>query len=205
MPSAARASSSPSDAGTLLFTGYLATEPVADYAGAGLAGPVYRIAFTAISDEWLLDKQTADPHRRGLRASPAARCSAHLTNRTAAGQLTTIGVAIDKPVGVFAPEPAAPWSTNAAQIAGSTYAAYRALNGALVTQPIGTVTHTLDFDSGAGDGTLQVAALKTAMVKELANDVTLSGEIEPSAFVTEMFSGDGTTSVFPLARRTIPR
>ena len=43
--SAAPASSSASDAGATLFTGYLATEPVAEYAGTGLAGPVYRTAF----------------------------------------------------------------------------------------------------------------------------------------------------------------
>src|SRR6185437_12837497 len=42
-----------SDAGTMLFTGYLATEPEAVYAGAGVAGPVYRYAFDAVSDEWL--------------------------------------------------------------------------------------------------------------------------------------------------------
>ncbi len=47
-----------SDNGTVLFTGYIATDPVAEYAGAGLAGPVYRIAFSAVSDEWLLDKQS---------------------------------------------------------------------------------------------------------------------------------------------------
>ena len=58
-----------------LFTGYIATEPVAEYAGAGLAGPVYRVAFTAVSDEWLLDKQTAHPDRRWVSQSRAARCS----------------------------------------------------------------------------------------------------------------------------------
>ena len=47
-----------SDSGAVLFTGYLATEPVPVYVGTGLAGPVYRVAFTAISDEWLLDKQS---------------------------------------------------------------------------------------------------------------------------------------------------
>jgi hypothetical protein len=50
-----------------------------------------------------------------------------------------------------------------------------------------------------GDGTLQVAALKTSSVKELANDVTVSGEMEPAAYVTETFAGDGTTTVFQLS------
>jgi hypothetical protein len=51
-----------------------------------------------------------------------------------------------------------------------------------------------------GDGTLQVAALKTTSVKELANDVTVSGEIEPAAYVTETFAGDGTTTMFQLSQ-----
>jgi hypothetical protein len=58
------------------------------------------------------------------------------------------------------------------------------------------VTHALSD----GDGTLQVAALKTASVKELANDVTVSGEMEPTAYITETFAGDGTTTVFQLSQ-----
>jgi hypothetical protein len=187
-----------SDAGTLLFTGYLATEPVADYAGAGLAGPVYRIAFTAISDEWLLDKQSLTLTGDGF-ALAGGTLLANLAARTAAGQLNTSAVTSGNPVGVFTPQPAQPWSANAAGIAAGSYAAYRALAGGLSMQTVGSVTHTLDFDSGDGGGTLQFASLKTATAKELANDVTLSGQIEPGAFITEMFSGDGTTSVFQLS------
>ena len=186
------------DSGAILFTGYLATEPVPVYAGVGLAGPVYRVAFSAISDEWLLDKQTATLTGAGF-AVPAGTLLATLTNRIAAGLLTTAGIANGNHVGVFEPEPAQPWSTNAAGIAGSTLAAYRVLSGALSLNPVGSVTHALDFDAGQGDGTLQVAALQTTMVKELANDVTLSGAIEPSAYVTEMFSGDGATTLFTLS------
>ena len=186
------------DSGTILFTGYLATEPVPVYVGAGLAGPVYRVAFAAISDEWLLDKQTATLTGAGFAVAGGTLLST-LTTRTGAGLLTTSGVVNDKHVGIFTPEPAQPWSTNAAAIASSTYAAYRALNGAPGMQTVGSVTHTLNFDDRSGDGTIQVAALKTSMVKELANDVTLSGQIEPSAFVTEMFSGDGTTTIFHLS------
>src|SRR5437899_10777166 len=43
--------------GTILFTGYIATEPEAVYAGMGLKGPAYRYAFNAVRDEWLLDKE----------------------------------------------------------------------------------------------------------------------------------------------------
>lgn len=187
-----------SDAEVVLFTGYIATEPVAEYVGVGLAGPVNRVAFSAISDEWLLDKQSLTLSGDGF-AVAGGTLLAKLASRTAEGQLTTSAVANGKPVGVFTPQPAQPWSTNAAGIAAGSYSAYRALAGGLSLQTVGAVTHTLDFDSGDGGGTLQFAALKTAMVRELANDVTLSGEIEPGAFVTEMFAGDGTTSIFQLS------
>jgi len=187
-----------SAAGALLFTGYIATTPVAIYAGAGLAGPVYRIAFSAVSDEWLLDKQSLTLTGAGFTVSAGSLLST-LAHRTAPGLLSTAEIQPGNPIGVFIPEPARPFSANAAAIAGSTGAAYRALAGALSTQTIGATTHTLDFDSGAADAALSVAALKTTSLKELANDVTAVGAIEPTAFVTEMFQGDGATSVFQLS------
>jgi len=186
------------DSGTILFTGYLATEPVPVYVGVGLAGPVYRVGFTAISDEWLLDKQTLTLTGAGFAVAGGSLLET-LTTRVDAGLLTTSGVLSTPLVGVFVPEPTKPWSTNAAGIAGATYASYRVLDGALILQPVGSVTHTLNFDAGEGDGTLQVAALKSTMAKELANDVTLSGQMEPTAYVTEMFAGDGTTTLFTLS------
>jgi hypothetical protein len=181
--------------GTVLFTGYIATEPEALYAGMGLKGAVYRYAFSAVSDEWLLDKQAVPMSGAGL-AQSGGQLLTTLTNRVDAGLFTTTGVMNGLSVGVFEPMQTESWSANAGGLASATYAAYRVLDGAVSLQPAGTVTHTLSD----GDGTLQVAALKTASVKELANDVTVSGEMEPTAFVTETFAGDGTTTVFQLSQ-----
>ncbi len=181
--------------GAVLFTGYLATEPEAVYAGVGFAGPVYRYAFSAVSDEWLLDKQPLPLSGPGLGQS-AGQLLTTLTNRLAASAFTTSGVAAGRNVGVFEPVQTESWSKNAGALAASTYASYRVLGGALSLQPAGAVTHTFSD----GDGTLQVAALKSTSVKELANDVTVSGEMEPTAYVTEMFAGDGTTTVFQLSQ-----
>ena len=181
--------------GTVLFTGYIATEPEAVYAGTGLKGPVYRYAFSAVSDEWLLDKQAVPLSGAGL-AQSGGQLLRTLTNRVDAGLFTTTGVMNGLSVGVFEPMQTESWSANAGGVASATYAAYRVLDGAVSLQPAGTVTHALSD----GDGTLQVAALKTASVKELANDVTVSGEVEPTAYVTETFAGDGTTTVFQLSQ-----
>jgi hypothetical protein len=180
--------------GTVVFTGYVATEPEAVYAGMGLKGPVYRYALSAVSDEWLLDKQTVPLSGAGL-GQDGGQLLTTLTNRVDAGLFTTVGVMNGLPVGVFQPMQTERWSVNAGGVASATYAAYRVLDGAVTLQPAGTVTHSLSD----GDGTLQVGALKTTQVKELANDVTLSGEEEPAAYVTETFAGDGTTTVFQLS------
>jgi hypothetical protein len=181
------------DSGTMLFTGYVATEPVAIYAGVGTMGPVYRTEFSAVSDEWLLDKQSAPPSGAGL-GEFGGQVLTTLTNRIDAGLLTTVGVTNVRTVGVFQPVQAQSWSANAGGVAAATYSAYRAVNGALTLASAGAVTHVLSD----GDGSLQIGALKLASVKELANDVTVSGEMEPAAYVTERFAGDGTTVTFQL-------
>lgn len=188
-----------SASGTVLFTGYVATEPEAVYAGVGLAGPVYRYAWSAVSDEWLLDKQPLPVLGAGLGQS-AGQLLTTLTNRVSAGLFTTAGVASGHAVGVFEPVQTESWSRNAGGLASSTYAAYRVVDGALSLQPAGMATHVLNLDGTGGGGTLQVAAFKSTAVKQLANDVTVSGEMEPGAYVTEVFEGDGTTTAFQLSQ-----
>jgi hypothetical protein len=183
-----------SDAGTVLFTGYLATEPQRVYAGVATAGPVYRIAINAVSDEWLLDKQPM-PLIAASLAESGGRTLATLASRVGSGLLSTTNVAAVATIGVIEPRQTQSWSANAGAIAGAAYSAYRAVNGALSMQPAGSVTHTLSD----GDGFFEPAALMTSQVKELANDVTLSGEMEPAAYITELFSGDGTTAAFQLS------
>jgi len=183
-----------SDNSTVLFTGYLATEPERVYAGVASTGPVYRYAFSAVSDEWLLDKQAFVTGGASL-GQAAGLALTTLTDRVGSGLFTTTGVAAGRSVGVFAPAETESWSANAGRIADSAYAAYRVLDGAISMQSAGAVTHALSD----GDGTLQIAVLKTAAVRELANDVTLSGEIEPAAYIAESFAGDGTTAVFQLS------
>ncbi len=60
---------------------------------------------------------------------------------------------------------------------------------------LGSVTHAV----GDGDGVLALSPMKTTSVRELASDVTLVGDVEPAAYISETFAGDGTTTVFNLA------
>jgi hypothetical protein len=183
---------------TVLFTGYIATEPVRVYAGEGTIGAVYRARVSAVSDEWLLDKQGSGAAKsggltlaldgRGLLERLASRA------QDGGGLAVASGLAA-RAVGAFAARVAAPWSVNASAAASASYAGYRALSGEIFLQPAGAVTHVLSD----ADGTLDVHALQIGAVRELANDVTLSGKEEPTAFVSEIFTGDGATTVFDLS------
>jgi hypothetical protein len=184
---------------TVLFTGYLTTEPVRIYAGDASMGPVYRARVTAVSDEWLLDNLGSGA---GLRDTEVLGLDGvalltRLASRVQAGGSAGVTVATASAVattGAFAARAAQPWSANAGQAASSSYAAYRALNGQVSIQPVGDVTHAFSD----ADGTLSVAELQTSAVRELANDVTLSGAEEPAAYIVENFVGDGTTTIFYL-------
>jgi hypothetical protein len=180
------------DNGTVLFTGIAATETIAVYSGEGVTGPVYRSEFRAISDEWLLDVQTVPGSGAGY-AQSSGQLLKTLTSRVDGTLLTTTGVSGSvESVGVYQPEQTLAWSANAGGLASAAYAAYRALDGALAMQTAGSTSHSFALT----DGTLNPAALTKSETKELANDITLTGESEPAAYVTEYFLGDGTTSLF---------
>jgi len=185
---------------TLLFTGYLATEPVRSYAGSASEGAVYRGRITAVSDEWLLDNLGSGAGLRDVESLGLGGTAlvAQMALRAQAGGSAGVTVGAAGTVattGAFSARAASPFSTNAANAASSAYAAYRALNGQILIQPVGNVTHFLSD----ADGTLVVSQLQTGAVRELANDVTLSGEEEPAAYISENFFGDGTTTVFELS------
>jgi hypothetical protein len=183
---------------TILFTGYVATEPVRIYAGEASDGAVYRARITAVSDEWLLDKQgSGAAQNEGVTfALDGLGLLARLTNRVQSGGsgIVVASGGTSRAVGAFAGQVAVPWSVNAGDAAGAAYAGYRALAGEVALQPVGAVLHALSD----ADGTLDVQALQVGAVRELANDVTLTGEEEPAAIVSAVFIGDGTTTEFSL-------
>ena len=188
------ASSAADAVGVTLFTGYLTTEPVAVYAGAASEGAVYRLALHAVSDEWLLDKAAAGRNTAAAFEQTSASLLTSLANHSGQGIFVPGPVTNNNLVGVFVPDLVTTWSIAAGAAAQAGYGAYRVLNRAFTLAPVAATVHAFDD----GDGSLSVSALTLSQVRELANDVTLSGAIEPTTYWTEIFSGDGTTAVFPL-------
>jgi len=196
MPSRNQSLAVTGDDGTAYFTGYLAVSPLPEFAGVGIEGPRYRIAIQALSDEVLLD-QLSLPPCKGATGETAGALITALTTRTGSTALSTQGLTLNSAVSNFVPDPGAPWSKSAGQVASQARAAYRAVNGALALASVQNTVHALNET----DGSLSLANLTfTSSVKRaLANDVTVCGEHEPVAYVTEYFLGDGVTTQFYLA------
>lgn len=182
---------------TVLFTGYITTEPVRDYAGTRSEGSAYRAKVTAVSDEWLLDRagSGAAPHDGISLALDGRTLLERLTSRVQGTGLSVASGGAARSVGAFTASDVAPWSSNAGLAASAAFAGYRAVAGQVLLTPAGAVTHAFSD----ADGTLDVSAFHTANLRELANDITVSGEMEPAAIVSELFIGDGTTAAFTLS------
>ena len=181
------------DSGIVLFTGYVATEPALSLAGEGFSGLMYEAAVSAVSDDVLLDIQGIATMTSSF-GQTAGQTLETLTSIVDPVRFTFNTVQATGVVGRFTTEPAESWSKNAGALASSSRNTYRVMSGNVTMTPVGNVVHTLN----ESDGTLQVNKLAASMVKMLANDVTVCGEEEPGAYVTEVFAGDGTTVLFDL-------
>jgi hypothetical protein len=183
------------DDGTYYFTGYIAVSPLPEYAGYAIEGPRYRIAIQALSDELLLD-QLLMPSSTGATGESAGTLITALVTHSGGTGLSTQKLALDTPVSNFSPDKGATWSKSAGQVASMARASYRAINGAITASYVSETVHPLDET----DGSLNLASLAftTSVKRALANDVTVCGENEPVAYVTEYFLGDGVTTQFYL-------
>ena len=183
------------DSGNLLFTGYLAVEPEPVLAGATTSGQLYVSEVTAVSDEILLDRAALAKEFFSY-GQTADKTIAALSGGLGVSAITeNLSTALSN-VGEFIMNPGAAWSGNAAELADSSAAAYRVVDGVLSAMPIGSTTHALN----ESDGSLSLSDLQAALVKMLANDVTVCGETEPCAYVTEYFEGDGVSTLFDLTQ-----
>ena len=181
------------DSGNLLFTGYVATEPALEFAGQGVAGAVYQAVVSAISDDILLSRQPLPQATATVGATAGEALEAMLAQLQAANIDPSLSAATAN-VSLFQVRSGRTWAENTSALADATRNAWRLMNGTLTLVPVGEVTHALS----EAQGTLSLSNLSLSMVKDLANDVTVCGEAEPSAYVTEYFQGDGTTLLFDL-------
>ena len=82
------------DDGTVYFTGYLAVSPLPEFGGVGTAGPIYRWALQAVSDEVLLNMQPMTPSAglTGVTAGVAMQTLAAHAGQTGLGAAIPLDV-----------------------------------------------------------------------------------------------------------------
>jgi hypothetical protein len=184
------------DDGTVYFTGYVAATPQPEYAGVAMEGPRYRLGLYAVSDEILLDLALATASK-GASGLSAGSLLGNLVGHAGSAALDTSGLGLAAPIGHFASEPGAPFSKSAGMIANQARAAYRVQSGKVTLNSIPAAVHALN----ESDGGLTLANLSftRSSKRDFANDVTVCGEHEPAAYVTEIFEGDGIVTSFDLS------
>lgn len=197
IPARIQAVSVTGDDGTQYFTGYIATSPVPVYLGLGIAGPVYGYLIQAASDEILLDQYLLGASQSVSGMTVGSMLSS-LVSRTGSSALSARLLTLDSLLGNIVFRAGASWSTCAGVAAAVARAAYKAVNGVLQLTSMQSVVHELDESTG----TLAMANLEfhAPEKRALANDVTVCGEHEPVAYVTEYFEGDGATVDFYLTK-----
>jgi len=178
------------DAGSALFTGYLAQAAEREYLGWNEAGAVYRYVLTATGDEALLDRQVVEERPLTVQ-KPAGAVVRELTP-------TGTDVSGVEDCGTIAELDASlrKWSECAAEAADQARAAYSAIDGKVVLRPIGEHAVTIDET----DPNFSPDGLKLQSPDRLLNDVTALGKTECDAYVKDYFLGDGSKLGFDLSQ-----
>jgi hypothetical protein len=186
--------------GSKVFTGYLTGAPEYEYLGWGQPGPVYRYSLTAESEETLLDRKTL-PRRTAFVNREAGAVLKQLASDLAPPTLDVSAVQDVATLLSYTPSTQKPWSEHAAQIAKLARASYRVHDGALRFEPIGETQLVLE----EGEAGFQPDHLQFASLPAKANDVTLTGRLEPRAYVKNYFLGDGFSLRFFLSHTPFTR
>lgn len=182
------------DNGVVLFTGYTIAAPARLYAGMGTTGPVYVLQVSCLSDEVVLDARVSEKTIECI-ATPVGDLLTKITGRATTQSLAVSGDATSTRIGGFQPLAGKSWSANVGALASAVRASYRVVDNAVLFENIGDQVHTL----AESDGSFNRGAFKGERSRFAVNDVTVCGKEEPQAYVTEIFEGDGITSVYQLS------
>ncbi len=181
--------------GTPAFTGRVSEAPSSEYAGWGERGAVLRYSLRAESDELLLDRKTL-PASSAFVNRTAGNIVRQISNELAPGVFDMTQVADLDVVPEYQADPQKKWSAHAAELGVLARGRHSVKNGQIIFQAIGANTFVLDeaLPGFAADG------LKLMAHGGIANDITVIGLVEPQAYVTDYFVGDGVSLHFSLSQ-----
>ncbi|MBI1750472.1 MAG: hypothetical protein HY234_03660 [Acidobacteria bacterium] len=180
-----------------LFTGYVTNEPAIEFLGARSGGPVDGYRFQATSEEYLLNIKRLGIVPPFLNQT-AGQILRMLTERLQPGRFDTTGTADGAVIPFYAPAPEGSWSEIARELAERSGFAYHVLDGKIYFDAVATQSAGIVIDER--DRRFRPESLEVSPLgNPIQNDVTILGGVEPQAYVTECFAGDGFTSRFTLA------
>ena len=186
--------------GNDLFTGYVAQTPTYQYLGWAGRGLVYRYEIVALSDVMLMDQKAPPPHPPFVDRNAGAAFR-QLTAEALPGWFDVSGVQARDPIPYYSVNPAKRWTASAAEIALGARCFYRDDNGKLFFAPLADKTYALAENAV----TFSPGDLQLQSVNRLVNDLTILGQLEPSAHVKDYFVGDGFTTKFYLSQKPFTR
>ncbi|MGH8702386.1 MAG: hypothetical protein ACREVR_14625 [Burkholderiales bacterium] len=186
--------------GAKLFTGYLASEPVREHLGWGERGPVFRYRVAAVSDEFILDRKML-PERAPFVNRTAGSALKQLAEDLLPSAFNTSAVDDLDTLPLFASDSDLPFSRLAAAIALRARAGYRVHDAAVRLKALGAASHSLSESASS----FTPGGLRLTRVTRLRNDVTVSGRVEPRAYVKDYFLGDGLSLQFDLSHTPFTR
>lgn len=177
-----------------LFTGYVVSVPVCRACGESSTGPTLSVLVSAISDEVMLDVQVSSVQTTllGETASENWASLGALSASSGVSLALAAGLNASSRVEVAA---GGTWSQAARSLSNQTRSVYAAVSGIVTVGSIGQVVHAIS----SSDPGMSLQPIETSDVRWLARDVTVYGREEPTAYVTEVFVGDGTTANFTLS------
>lgn len=182
--------------GSFVFTGYAVVTPEYESLGWGERSPVYRYNVVALSDEQILNRK-ALPNRVPFVNRSAGSAIEQLAQDLLPGWFGTSSVQnLDTPA-AYVVNPQKEFSFHAAEIALSTRASFRTMNGALVLTPVGAATYALN----ESDENFTPMGLWLSSPNMLANEITVIGAPEPQAYVRDYFVGNGESLKFYLSQK----
>lgn len=180
--------------GTPVFTGYASSTPEYEFLGWDERGPVYRYALRAEGDQASLSKKSL-PRRPEFVQRAAGDVLKTLADELAPGAFDTSQCENAAVLPNYFPDPRLTFQEHAAELGRRARAGYRTHDGRLFFRPAGNAVHAIEESSP----TFTPDALKLTPASCLLNDVTVTGQVGPAAFVKDYFCGDGATLGFYLS------
>ena len=182
--------------GVVLFAGTVIAAPGQLPVGEGFSGPAFATLISAVSDEVLLNANVSSVQTTLLGETAQESWTALNALSAVSGLTLALSEQLSGTSRVEV-EPGAKWADLAKALGDSTRTAYRVVANNVQVSDFGQVVYSV----AAGDPGLLLEAVATNDLRWLASDVTVCGREEPTAYVTEVFAGDGSTTTFSFAEK----